>query len=274
MYSGSTLKPLKYFDAWFGAHQKLDRTAYRKLRMSLPAEDRQYLPSIRQIVQFEGFDGPDGIKRKTPAQEELWHYYDPYDPKDTQIFAIIDGQFDNLVAALREGNKTRAGFEAAWLAHGIVDGMTPAHHYPYEAELVRLRGGQSIETRTTPKEKLLMPGDTILQKLRNNWQMWGDKGLLATHIAFELGVAVTLLPMRMPSVKLDDKLCEQVMAEGHLELFKRSAKEIADLHMYDIFYQSGWTPRLVKLIRSELAPRIVLAVSLTWYEALMRAKRS
>jgi hypothetical protein len=29
---------------------------------------------------------------------------------------------------------TERAFQAAWLAHAVVDGLTPAHHYPYESE--------------------------------------------------------------------------------------------------------------------------------------------
>src|SRR6185312_4461763 len=125
------------------------------LGLLLPAA---LFPKRRAIVRFEGMDGPDGIKRKTPAQDEPWHYLDPTNENDTQLLDIIDGHFDQLVLALREKNNTRAGFEAAWLAHAIVDGLTPAHHYPYEAKLSELRG-QGKETRTTIKEKLVIPGE-------------------------------------------------------------------------------------------------------------------
>ena len=272
MYSGSTLKPLKYFDAWFGAHQKIDRMSRDRLAALLSEDELKNFPNKRLILQFEGFDGPDGVKRKTPAKDEPWHYYDPNDPNDTQIFPILQRHYDALVEALRLGNKTRAAFEAAWLAHGLVDGLTPAHHYPYEEELIRLRGGKGIESRTTPKEKLLMPGDTVRAKMKNNWQMWGDKGLLATHIAFEMGVAVLIVPMRLSKLNISENDLQFVKEQGFLELFKSSAKSIAGLALYDKFYESAWTPKLARMVRKELMPLIVRTVTLVWYAAVIEAQ--
>lgn len=272
MYSGSTLKPLKYFDAWFGAHQKIDRMSRDRLADLLTSEQLAYFPNKRLLLQFEGFDGPDGVKRKTPAKDEPWHYYDPHNPDDTQIFSILEKHYQSLVQALREGNKTRAAFEAAWLAHGIVDGLTPAHHYPYEEELIRLRGGQGIETRTTPKDKILMPGDTVRKKIHNNWKMWGDKGLLATHIAFEMGVAVLIVPMRLKRLVINDDDTKRIETEGFVEYFKQSAQSIAELKLYDKFYDSAWTPKLARLVRKELMPIIVRTVTLTWYLAIVESQ--
>ena len=268
MYSGTTLKGSKHFDAWFGAHQKIDRTARRHLETIVPSS---VFPKRKDIVRFEGMDGPDGIKRKTPAKDEPWHYFDPSDPNDTQLLDIINDHHKQLVKALRDENDARASFEAAWLAHAIVDGLTPAHHYPYEEELVRLRGGAGIETRTSPKEKLLMPGDSIPERLSNNWQMWGDKGLLATHIAFEIGVAVMIMPLRLRNSLPTKEELDQVEKIGVQKLFVGRAKQIDDLHMYESFYKSGWTPRLAKVVRRDLVPVIVNTVTLIWYSAVMEA---
>ena len=128
MYSGTTLT--KFSGRVFGAHQNIDRVARRHLAKLLP--DNSAFPSIRQILHFEGINGPDGIKRKSPAVDEPWHYYNPFDRADTKLIELIQSHYANLVAALKANNQERAGFEAAWLAHAIVDGLTPAHHYPYE----------------------------------------------------------------------------------------------------------------------------------------------
>ena len=270
MYSGSTLKVTRHFDAWFGAHQKIDRTARRHLQELLPENT---FPSRKSILRFEGMDGPDGIKRKTPAKDEPWHYFDPEDANDTQLLRIIAEHYKQLVKALREDNEARASFEAAWLAHAIVDGLTPAHHYPYEEELIRLRGGAGIETRTTPKEKLLMPGDTLPQKISNNWQMWGDKGLLATHIAFELGVAVMIQPLRLKRAQPDLRQLDEALKMGVKRLFIERAKEIDQLQMYEQFYRSGWTPKLAKIVRKELMPTIINTVTLVWATAVREAAK-
>lgn len=270
MYAGSTLKGTQRFDAWFGAHQKIDRTARRHLEYICPGTK---FPKRKQLLRFEGKDGPDGIKRKTPAQGEPWHYIDPEDASDTQLVGIIRGHYDNLIEALKADNAARTSFEAAWLAHAVVDGLTPAHHYPYEDELVRLRGGAGIETRTTPKEKLIMPGDTLSQRVSNNWQMWGDKGLLSTHFAFEWGVATMITPLRLKRAIPTQEDIQHVQELGVEKLFLERAKQIDALHIYDQFYKSGWTPRLAKIVRQQLLPIIVNTVTLMWYAAVKEADR-
>lgn len=274
MYSGSTLHQLRNLDRWFGAHQKIDRLAWRHLQATVTPETLRYFPRVRQILTFEGSNGPDAIKRKTPAQDEPWHYYDPYDAGDTKLLDIISAHYDELVAAIRSGNETRACFEAAWLAHAVVDGLTPAHHYPYEQELKRLRNGLGIETRRTPKEKLMMPGDTVREKMHNNWSMWGDKGLLATHIAFEAGVALLILPMRYRTLDLSPHLPVITGRKPYLLFFKSQAKKIADDHYYEQFYRHGWLPKLGKQVRRDLIPDIVLTVAFIWHSALAEARRS
>ena len=75
---------MKYFDAWFGAHQKIDRVARNHLADIFEGRG-YYFPKTWQILKFEGLNGPDGIKRKTPGQDELWHYYDPKNPADSKM---------------------------------------------------------------------------------------------------------------------------------------------------------------------------------------------
>lgn len=276
MYSLSGgVKPLRPFDAWFGAHQRLDRFAIKHLEEIVGERGAITFPSIKQILEFEGINGPDGIKIKTPAQGEPWHYYNPYDKDDTRILDIIKANHKNLVKALKQGNSTRAAFEAAWLAHAIVDGMTPAHHYPYEEELVRLRGGQSIETRTTYRGKLLMPGETLTERIKHNWEMMGDKGLLSTHMAFEFGVAVLIVPMRRGTRQSLNEAELQLARtkDGYIKYFERRATEVAELELYQKFYHLGWTPRMVRLVRKQLVPAIVDAVTIAWYAALNEAER-
>ncbi len=268
MYAGTTLKPLRRFDAWFGAHQKIDRVARHQLNALLPKH--RNFPTRKEIVKFEGFDGPDGIKRKTPAQGEPWHFINPADESDRQIINILQHNYDELVQALKDGNQTRAAFEAAWLAHGIVDGLTPAHQYPYEAELFRLRG-EGIETRTSPKDKLLMPGDTLPERVSNNWQMWGDKGLISTHFAFEWGVAAMIMPLRFRQAKPSEAELAEASKNGLAETFVARAKEVANMEIYDRFYKSGWTPHLAQQVRRALVPRIVNMVIIAWYLAAREA---
>src|SRR5687767_1959302 len=122
MYSGSTLT--KYSGRVMGAHQKIDRVARRHLGKIV--RDNRVFPASRTILQFEGKNGPDGIKRKSPARDEPWHYYDPFNETDTQLTDLIQEHYDKLVAELKVHNRERVAFEAAWLAHALVDGLTPA----------------------------------------------------------------------------------------------------------------------------------------------------
>ena len=269
MYAGTTFVAMRKFDAWFGAHQKIDRVSRRNLA-EMTGNARGF-PTYQQIVRFEGRDGPDGIKRKSPAKDEPWHFVDPFDETDLDVAEQIAGHHVRLVTALQTQDTTRAAFEAAWLAHALVDGLTPAHHYPFDEELIKLRGGEGNETRISAKEKVLMPGDTLPKQLKNNWKMWGDKGLLATHLAFEWGVAAIIVPLRLKRSLPTDAERAEILEKGVDKYFLQQARTIAELRMYDDFYRSGWTPRLAKMVRRELAPIIIKTVTLSWYAAVVLA---
>lgn len=252
-----------------GAHQKIDRVARKHLSKIIDTE--QAFPGIRSILHFEGKNGPDAIKRKSPAKDELWHYFNPFDEEDTQIVDIITDHYRQLVVELKAQNLERAAFESAWLAHAIVDGLTPAHHYPYEEKLTELRGGASIETRTTIKGKLLMPGETRRQQVKNNWRMWGPKGLMTTHGLFEIGVASIIAPLSFSDSVPTQKDCERIVEIGVAEWFVRTAREIAVLDMYSRYQLKGWTPKLAYDVRHKLGPLIINNVTLAWYAALVES---
>jgi hypothetical protein len=268
MYSGTTLT--KYSGRVMGAHQKFDRVARRHLKRLAP--DDAMFPRIKAILQFEGRNGPDGIKRKSPAKDEPWHYFNPFDEEDSRLLDIIRDHHEQLTFELKAGNKERAAFEAAWLAHALVDGLTPAHHYPYEEKLIELRGGKGIESRTTLKEKLVMHGANPVEKIRNNWKMWGGKGLMTTHGTFELGIASLIAPLSFSDTLPNETDIEELNKAGLVELFRHRAREVALLNMYEAYYRKGWTPRLAYQVRHRLAPLIVRTITLAWYSALMQAQ--
>jgi hypothetical protein len=269
MYSGTTLTLLS--GRLLGAHQKIDRVSRRQLQNLLPESQ---FPSIRSILHFEGGNGPDSIKRKSPAKNEPWHFFLPFDETDTQILVQIKDHYNSLVAALKEEEDVRAAFEASWLAHAIVDGLTPAHHYPYEEKLVELMSGRGIETRTSVKHKVVMPGETRKRQISNNWKMWGPKGLFLTHTAFEWGVATIMAPMRLvgkiPTLDELEKLDNMTLEHW----YRSVAQEIAHLGIYDSFYKTGWTIPLAMRIRSKLAPNLVKAVTAVWYKAVIEAGKT
>lgn len=268
MYSGTTLT--RHSGRLLGAHQKVDRVARRHLKKI--GDGAQGFPTIRAILHFEGKNGPDALKRKSPAQDEPWHYYDPYDEDDSGLLHLIKDHYELLVKELVAGNIERAAFEAAWLAHAVADGMTPAHHHPYEAELELLRGGETKETRTTLKDKLVMPGATPHHMLVNNWKMWGPKGLFTTHGLFELGIATIIAPLRLKRACPTPADIIHIHAIGPIEWFKQAARRVAALNLYEAYYDKGWTRRLAGRIRRELAPEVSRAICLFWYCAHAEAE--
>ncbi len=255
-----------------GSHQKIDRVARKHLAKLIP--DNRAFPGIRTILHFEGKNGPDAIKRKSPAKDEPWHYFSPFDNTDNELTRLIQAHYDHLVDYLRKGNRERAAFEAAWLAHALVDGLTPAHHYPYEEKLVELRGGKGIDTRTTIKKKLVIPGDTPTERVRNNWKMWGPRGLFTSHGLFEMGVATLIAPLTFSEVTPSKKDIEKVQKMGIVGWFRHTAREIAVLDMFEIYHRRGWTPKLAWQVRHRLGPALVKTVTLAWHSALAEAEAS
>ncbi len=268
MYSGTTLTNKS--GAILGAHQKIDRVAYKYLQKITPGEDVKDFPSLKSILHFEGKNGPDGIKRKSPAKDEPWHFYDPFDSDDTQLLEIIDNHYKELVKQLKKGTPEKAAFDTAWLAHAVVDGLTPAHHFPYEEKLEELRGG-GMHERDSIKNKILIPGETPGESVKNNWQMWGFGGLMSMHAAFEAGVAIIMAPISMKKAIPTDTDLELLAEIGYEEYFKRAAREIAMLDMYDRFHDKGWTPKLVRDVRNHLGPVIIKTVCMVWYSAMREA---
>lgn len=266
MYSGSTLTNKS--GAILGAHQKIDRTAYRYVQKK--TQDMAGFPALKSILHFEGKNGPDGIKRKSPARDEPWHFYDPFDTEDTELLDSIRTHYKELVSQLRKGTPEKAAFDAAWLAHALVDGLTPAHHFPYEEKLTELRGG-GLHERDSLKNKIVISGQNRRESVKKNWQMWGVGGLMSMHAMFEAGVAIIIAPLSMKKGRITDNDIELLIAIGYEEVFKRAAREIAMLDMYDRFHEKGWNRRLVRDVRNELGPTIIKTVALTWYSAMREA---
>lgn len=268
MYSGTTFRTKS--GRVMGVHQKIDRVAHRHIEAHKPK--RLALPSIHDVLHFEGLNGPDGIKRKSPGKDEPWHYVDPKNPADRVIIDMINDHIFNLASALRTKNKERAAFEMAWVAHAIVDGLTPAHHYPLEAKLEELRGGEGLETRVTTKDKLLLPGENKRKQLSNNWEYWGAKGVMTTHLAFELGVATCIAPLRFEESAPSTDEFARIDREGFEAHYVDILHRIADMNMYEQFTKFGWTRDLARETRDELIPDIIKAVTLAWYQAIVMVK--
>lgn len=253
----------------FHAHQKLDRVAHRHLTNLLPAG--HFFPTITQVLDFEGPHGPDGAKLKRMETGQPWHFVDPLDANDTDLHGQILMHYQGLVKALRQGDDVRAAFEASWMAHALVDGLTPAHHFPYEAELSRLRGGQERDTRRGLVGRLYVKGDTVSKSVLQSLKLVGPKGLLTTHAMFEAGAYALIAPLRFKRALPSEADIESIQADGVINVFKRIAREVAELNLYERFYARGWTQRVSHDVRRELAPRMVRMVTLAWYAACHEA---
>ncbi|GAC1386651.1 MAG: hypothetical protein NVS1B7_3720 [Candidatus Saccharimonadales bacterium] len=270
MYSGTTIT--RFSGRMLGAHQKIDRVARRHLNIITKDAPTELFPAISKILHFEGQNGPDSIKRKSPAKDEPWHYFNPFNDKDDQLIDLIEDHFNSLVHGLKSHNQERVAFEAAWMAHAIVDGLTPAHHFPYEETLIKLRGGLGLESRTTIKDKWVIPGENKRALLRNNWKMWGAKGLIMTHAMFEMGVASLIKPLTFSDVVPTISDMQRIESVGIRQYFRDVAREVAVAGMYDTYIEKGWTPKLAYDVRHKLAPAMVKSVTLAWYAALVEAK--
>ncbi len=268
MYSGTTFRTKS--GRIMGVHQRIDRVARRHIAPHIPAGVD--FPSYREIVHFEGKNGPDGIKRKSPAQDEPWHYVNPDDPNDIMLLGMIDEHIANLIAALKNDNHVRAAFESAWMAHAITDGLTPAHHYPLEEKLEELRG-EGIETRTSTKDKLVLPGETRRHAIKNNWEFWGAKGVMTTHLSFELGVATTLSGAKLDGIhRFDTSDITELESQGFHNVFRHILHDVHAMGMYEEFQQKGWTRHLARETKHELVPLIIKAVCAGWYTAIVAAQ--
>ncbi len=253
-----------------GVHQKIDRVARRHLARHI--ELGPEFPKIREILHFEGMNGPDGIKRKSPGKDEPWHFIDPVEHEEAPLLVMIHDHITNLAAALSSQNRERAAFEAAWLAHAITDGLTPAHHYPLEEKLIILRGGEAMQTRNSKRKKMVIPGKTKKELLKNNWEFWGAKGVMTTHMHFELGIMTAVSTMKFDSLSFTSELQEQLKEDGFDTLFKAAIKRIAALQMYEEFSDRGWTRHIANETKNVLVPEIIRAVMLGWMAGVLEAK--
>lgn len=253
-----------------GVHQRIDRVARRQLKKLINKEE--YFPGIAQILHFEGLGGPDGIKKKSPSKDEPWHYIDPRDPNDTGLITIINDHMFNLTQALKSHNEERASFEASWLAHAVVDGLTPAHHYPLDDKIEELWGKHHTE-RQSIRDKMVIKGVNRRDSLSKNWQYWGAKGIFTAHLGYELGVAASITSNSFTNCSPTRNDIRRLIRDGFETTFLKSLQKINRLDMYTKFVDKGWTRRLANQTKRTLIPEIIRIVSLAWYQAVLDARK-
>ena len=251
-----------------GTHQRLDRAARKTLTPLLDRGD--FFPSAKEILHFEGRRGPDGLKLKGTGEDEPEHFIIP-NSQDPALLKELKNRHYNLKIALKTGNRTRAAFEAAWLAHIITDGLTPAHHFPFHETVDEMMGEKEFLEIFGKPIKGIMRGDSAREAAKNNWKYWGVNGLMSRHAAFEYGVAliVSFAPDRRYSPKITKKDVKNFDLEKEFLAF---LDEINKLDMYGVFAKQGWTPKLTSEVQKLLLPAIVRLITLAWYSALPREK--
>ncbi len=270
MYSFGPLPKVGKSGRIIGAHQKIDRVARRHFEEHV--KKRLPFPSIKTILKFEGINGPDGVKLKSPGVDEPWHFINPNDSTDTRLLEYIRAHIKNLTTALVKKDTIKAGFEAAWLAHAVVDGLTPVHQIPESETLALLR--EESAAKQTLRSKLIVPGEgSKKQFLRKNWQHWGAGGVMTTHTVFEAGVATTIKALKFENAQPSPNDLVRVKQEGFEAIYMELVHEVAALDMNAKYKKRGWTRRMASLTRHELVPKIIKAVILAWYVAYTEALR-
>lgn len=242
-----------------GIHQRFDVAAYRMVKPYLP----EGFPSIQDIVHFEGYYGPDGLKVKSPGVAELSHLYDP--ATDTgEVPTHIANHYQRLVECLKAGDEIRAAFEASWMAHFIADGMTPAHHWPLEEKLYEARE-EALEASLDARDF-----GRLMAQARKHWALWGNKGHYSTHFNFEMGIAFALIivPIR---ASFDEAILAHARKLGPIAYFKEQAREVAALNLYEQFYKEGWKNDIATAVKKEVAPAAASTIGYIWLLAVLEA---
>ncbi len=307
MFSTTTIvKNSKFSGKIMGTHQKLDQAARRSLAKVLPRG--KYFPSEKEILHFEGSRGPDGLKRKSPGIDEPSHMMatsDLVQEQDEENDASSSGQDSsqheldaapdlaaekidhssldersvvtmildhrwNLVRALKDNNQVRAAFEAAWMAHMLTDGLTPAHHFPLSQVKDELMTDKEIMRVFGQPIKGVIRGRNMLETMRNNWLFWGAGGHMSKHIAYEYGVLMIATPLspRYLEVELQPTDLQELDTK---KMFRQALGRVQKLEQYSQFLENGWTTELAMEVKEILLPEIIRAIALGWYSAVVEA---
>jgi len=266
MYSFGPLPRQKRSGRIIGTHQKVDRIARRHLESHLTSA--LSFPEINDILHFEGSRGPDGMKLKSPGRDEPWHFIDPTSmPKNDILLTALRDHRENLVQALLKNNNERAAFEAAWLAHAVGDGLTPAHHDSYHEQVTAIGKHTGDKSQKVKSKFVMSGGGSSTDFVKNNWKYWGAKGVLTTHTLFEAGMATAAKPLRFKKAQLSQADVAELNIHGFEEIYKNMILKIEAYNMYDEFKRKGWTHNLAQQTVKVLLPTIVLATALSWFDA-------
>lgn len=262
MYSGTTFR--HHSGNLIGVHQRIDRVAKKQLIHHIGKQP--FFPSIETILRFEGRNGPDGIKTKSPSVDEPWHFIAPTADESDPLVMTIRDHIYNLSIALKKSDEERAGYEAAWLSHAIVDGLTPAHHFPL-AEKIEELWGKAHSERDSTIDKILIKGTGKRDMLSKNWEYWGAKGIFSAHLLFEVGIASSIAVAQFKDIGLKQSDFDRIDKEGYVPYFLESVSAIDALGTFQEFSKNGWSVYLGRITRTKMMPIIMRNVVLAWYAA-------
>lgn len=247
-----------------GTHQRLDRVARSILMRNMPKNT--FFPTIKEILHFEGMRGPDGLKRKSPGEDEPNHFFIPGEDNSKFLKLLHDHQY-NLKVALEAKDSTRAAFEAAWFAHAVADGLTPAHHFPLHDVAEEMMSEQEFIKIFGQPVKGIMRGDTTLETLKKNWAYWGIDGHMSRHIAFEFSIAIIASSVTLKEITPKVKKTEFENLNFEQE-FLKSVSYINNLDLYGRFADSGLSQSLAIDVQTKLLPEIARLIAFAWVSAL------
>lgn len=225
-----------------GTHQKFDRTAYDLLKDRI---GKGKFPAQSMILKFEGAGGPDGLKFKGKYNTD--HMWDPVN-KIGHLPTWIEINYKNLIKALKAGDMIKASFEAGFMAHYLTDSLTPAHHLSHKFIL------EEYENK----------------KYRKRWKIYGHKGILSSHVAFEAGISTAIMftPIR---IEFDESLLKAIKKDGIKNVVMSESLDISKHNMYDAFLTKGWNAKLAKAIKSTVVKRIPQLIAAAWMAAYEEA---
>mgnify|MGYP001024786915 FL=1 len=267
MYSTTTLaKNSKLTGKLVGTHQQLDQAARKLLAKHLPRG--RYFPNIKEIRHFSGALGPDGLKRKSPDDDDPSHMFDG--ENGTALVQQIMDHHYNLVQALKNHNEVRAAFEAAWLAHKVTDALTPAHHFPLSEAKEELMSNKEFVKIFGEPIKGIMHGRNAIETARNNWLYWGAGGYFSKHMAYEYGVVIIAATLPQRKIMPEVGKAEFQYVDAKKTLFE-AIDRIQPAKIYDNFRKNGWTTELALETKKLVLPEMVRAEALIWYSAAEEA---
>jgi hypothetical protein len=91
-------------------------------------------------------------------------------------------------------------------------------------------------------------------------------------VLFRSGVSTLIAPLRLTQSIPSAADLEKFAGLSVSDWVRGVAQEVANMQLYDHFYNEGWTTTLGRRVRRELAPALVRTVTIMWYGAVAEAR--